>query len=201
MQDLESKNSKHTHEALSHGQAGHQALRKFSVNSADLHHDLSTEDGSPNKHKEDYGPTQIMYDRWQRSNALSIPVIDQKDIFEENPVFNHSMKHPKHQHHPEFTQSSYSRLRAMEEAFAMKNYLPPPSHKHHEKQSISQRIQNTIHFGKKDKEVLNHHDRSFGIQKIFDLHIKKEYKPETLFTAAGIFDRYLGFVGADNFPK
>jgi len=54
-------------------------------------------------------------------------------------------------------------------------------------------------FGK--KEAINHHDRSFGIQKIFDLHIKKEYKPETLFTAAAIFDRYIAFVGVDSFPK
>jgi hypothetical protein len=35
------------------------------------------------------------------------------------------------------------------------------------------------------------HDRSYGIQKIFDLHMKKEYKPETLFVAASIFDRYV----------
>ena len=48
---------------------------------------------------------------------------------------------------------------------------------------------------------LNHHDRSFGIQKIYDLHIKKEYKPETLFSAAAIFDRYLAHVGPENFPK
>lgn len=45
------------------------------------------------------------------------------------------------------------------------------------------------------------YDRSYGIQKIFDLHQKKEYKPETLFVAAGIFDRYIYMLGLDNFPK
>lgn len=38
-------------------------------------------------------------------------------------------------------------------------------------------------------------DRSFGIQKIFDLHKKKEYKHETLFQAANIMDRYINIVG------
>ena len=31
--------------------------------------------------------------------------------------------------------------------------------------------------------------------------MKKDYKPETLFIAAGILDRYLYMVGAQNFPK
>lgn len=56
-------------------------------------------------------------------------------------------------------------------------------------------------FGKKEREPITHHDRSFGIQKIYDLHIKKEYMPETLFTAASIFDRYILKVGPENFPK
>jgi hypothetical protein len=33
------------------------------------------------------------------------------------------------------------------------------------------------------------------------LHIKKEYKNETLFVATSIFDRYINSVGASNFPK
>jgi hypothetical protein len=33
------------------------------------------------------------------------------------------------------------------------------------------------------------------------LHIKKEYKNETLFVATSIFDRYINYVGASNFPK
>jgi hypothetical protein len=37
--------------------------------------------------------------------------------------------------------------------------------------------------------------RSFAIQKIFDLHEKKGYKPETLFVASNLFDRYLCAIG------
>jgi len=33
------------------------------------------------------------------------------------------------------------------------------------------------------------------------LHIKKEYKNETLFVATSIFDRYINSIGASNFPK
>ena len=45
------------------------------------------------------------------------------------------------------------------------------------------------------------YDRSYGIQKIFDLHQKKEYKAETLFVAANILDRYIAMVGVPSFPK
>jgi len=31
--------------------------------------------------------------------------------------------------------------------------------------------------------------------------VKKEYKPETLFTAAAIFDRYIAHVGIEQFPR
>jgi hypothetical protein len=40
-------------------------------------------------------------------------------------------------------------------------------------------------------KLINSQDRSYGIQKIFDLHMRKDYKSETLFIAAGIFDRYI----------
>ena len=49
--------------------------------------------------------------------------------------------------------------------------------------------------------IVAEYDRSYGIQKIFDLHGKKEYKNETLFIAAGILDRYLHMVGLLNFHK
>lgn len=45
------------------------------------------------------------------------------------------------------------------------------------------------------------HDRSYGIQKIFELHFKKDYKIETLFIAAGIFDRFLAIHGIQNLPR
>lgn len=39
------------------------------------------------------------------------------------------------------------------------------------------------------------------MQKIFDLHFKKQYRIETLFIAASLFDRYLSAVGHWNFPR
>ena len=53
----------------------------------------------------------------------------------------------------------------------------------------------------KNQNVLREEDRSYGIQKIFDLHSKKLYKVETLFIAAGIFDRYINMIGYQNFPR
>jgi hypothetical protein len=41
-------------------------------------------------------------------------------------------------------------------------------------------------------------NRDFVVRKIIDLHSKKEYKPETLFIAVGIMDRYVQFSGAQN---
>ena len=82
----------------------------------------------------------------------------------------------KHQPHPEYTQSSYMRLRSLEEAFLMSNYLDMVK-------------------GKTGDQVINAYDRSYGIQKIFDLHAKKDYKLESLFHAAGILDRYIYVIG------
>lgn len=49
--------------------------------------------------------------------------------------------------------------------------------------------------------MITSYDRSYGVQKIFDLHAKKEYKNETLFIAANIMDRYIYMVGPGAFPK
>ena len=54
---------------------------------------------------------------------------------------------------------------------------------------------------KKLEGGMSEHIRSYGIQKIFDLHQKKDYKEETLFIAAGIFDRYINMVGVNKFNK
>ena len=48
---------------------------------------------------------------------------------------------------------------------------------------------------------MGNYDRSYGIQKIFDLHQKKDYKVETVFTAANILDHYIHAIGVENFPK
>ena len=48
---------------------------------------------------------------------------------------------------------------------------------------------------------MDNNDRSYGVQKIFELHDKKEYKIETLFTAVYIFDTYLATIGHWNFNR
>jgi len=51
-----------------------------------------------------------------------IPELDKNDIMNENPLYkNGGVK--VHQHHPEFAQSSYLRMRSLEEAFMITNYL------------------------------------------------------------------------------
>ena len=114
--------------------------------------DTSSHEGSSNIVNE--GPQSysgIMYDRWQRSNMVSIPQLDQKDIFEQGhfrlPRLNQSpcTITEMHQHHPEFTHSSYKRKRSLEDAFTMSNYLSNlPKTSSIEKLSISQKIANTF---------------------------------------------------------
>jgi hypothetical protein len=41
-------------------------------------------------------------------------------------------------------------------------------------------------------------NREYVARKIIDLHEKKGYKPETLFVAMGIMDRYVMMMGAHN---
>jgi hypothetical protein len=115
----------------------------------------------------------------------------------------------RHQHHAEFTQTSYLRLRQQEEQYLMFNYLEPncsPGFQSYldsldqENVSFSQRLQNTLQ-RKKRLHLISQFDRSYAVQKIFDLHVKKEYKIETLFIAVSIFDRYLAQIGHWTFPR
>ena len=48
---------------------------------------------------------------------------------------------------------------------------------------------------------MSNYDRSYGIQKIFDLHLKKGYKEETVFMAANILDHYIFSIGVENFHR
>lgn len=161
---------------------------------------LSSEDGSANRIKEASNFTKVMHERWLQSNS-KLPHVDQKDIFEEHPIFNNGKKKvPDHQHHPEFTQTSYLRLRSLEEAFLLKNYFEVPEHK--KSTSITHKITKSISsLNEKNNQIFREEDRSYGIQKIFDLHTRKDYKVETLFIAAGIFDRYINLIGWKNFPR
>ena len=84
----------------------------------------------------------------------------------------------------------------------MNNYLENlPKPEKSDEMSISQKIKNTFQKKQNIDQYITAYDRSYGIQKIFDLHLKKEYKRETLFIAAGILDRYIYLIGAQNFPK
>lgn len=91
----------------------------------------------------------------------------------------------------------------------MFNYLDPESNKPFkdylssmvgDNMSFSQQIQNSL-IKKKKLHIISQFDRSYAVQKIFDLHLKKEYKIETLFIAVAIFDRYMAHVGHWNFPR
>jgi hypothetical protein len=79
---------------------------------------------------------------------------------------------------PEFSQSSYERAMMLEQKYKISNYL---------ESNIS--------------SIISDCDRTYGIQKIMELHKIKKYKVETFFLATGIFDRYIYKVGAENFQK
>lgn len=90
----------------------------------------SGDSGSANRIKEDRSNfTQIMLNRWNQANSKGIPQLDQKDVFEQGhfrlPKLNAQpcALDKMHQHHPEFTNSSYNRLRSLEDAFQINNYL------------------------------------------------------------------------------
>lgn len=70
-------------------------------------------------------------------------------------------------------------MRSLEDAFPIQNYFK------------SQQLTKL--------SVISVEDRSFAVQKIIELHDKKSYKMETLFTAIGIFDHYLMIKGLDQF--
>ena len=51
------------------------------------------------------------------------------------------------------------------------------------------------------RRLLNTTVRGYIVQKIFDLHDKKQYCSETVFTAINILDRYLAQIGFWMFPR
>jgi hypothetical protein len=63
-----------------------------------------------------------MLDRWQKSNALTLPQLDIKDSKDHGQI-NFTCIDSMHQHAAEFTQSSYNRLRSMEDAYKLSNYM------------------------------------------------------------------------------
>lgn len=124
----------------------------------------SGESGSANRIEEMKGNyTTVMHERWHRSNQY-IPSLDRRDYMEECPIFNNGKKStPEHQQHPEYTQTSYTRLRSLEEAFVMSNYLDEANQKSAEKMSFTQRISNTFHKKMNSGDQMTPYDRSYGI--------------------------------------
>jgi hypothetical protein len=98
---------------------------------------------------------EIMRERWLKSNKF-LPVVDHLDL-------NMNMcSTEQRQHSPELSQVCYLRIRSLEEAFPMHNYF-------------NSKVVSA------DKSYITFKDRSFAIQKIFELHSIKKYKIETLF--------------------
>lgn len=89
----------------------------------------------------------------------------------------------------------------------MRNYLDAKYNQSEEREklSLSQRMLNFATKFARSKlnpaQQISQFDRSYAIQKIFDLHAKKDYKIETLFVACAILDRYLFTIGWQNFPR
>mmetsp|Transcript_15895 Transcript_15895/g.24496 ORF Transcript_15895/g.24496 Transcript_15895/m.24496 type:complete len:111 (-) Transcript_15895:627-959(-) len=88
----------------------------------------------------------------------------------------------------------FLRIRSNEEAFAIQNYLDNNNDSSNDGEG-SRRSSDS------KKRNISEYDRSYAVQKIFDLHARKDYKVETLFTACSIMDRYLYKIGHRNFQR
>jgi hypothetical protein len=69
------------------------------------------------------------------------------------------------QHHPEFSHSSYLRLRSLEEAMAISNYLEnlPKQQARIEKMSLTQKFHDVFHKKLNLEQQITAYDRSYGI--------------------------------------
>lgn len=135
-----------------------------------------------------------MQKRWQ-DHLANVPQVDKDDMINDNPNFNGGKQcfmDTVHQHAAEFSQMSYLRMRSMEEAFSITDYLDPKCNPDY----------NTFLKSSSRPDLVQAYQRgrASGIQKIMHLHQEKGYKIETLFMACSIFDRYLALLGHWNFP-
>ena len=108
-----------------------------------------------------------MLARYHKSNE-HLPKLDKDDAAKSTPLLNSSLTYTKRQAHPEFSQSSYERLRTLEGKLSRVDY--------------------TFDAPKSKYGFMTEVDRTYAIQKIYYLHEQKAYRPEALFTAATIFD-------------
>ena len=134
----------------------------------------------------------VMRQRWLK-NLTYLPQIDKHDIAKEVPLINggRTIKPSnRHQADAEYSQTCYLRLREQEEHYRLFNYLDP---------ACNRRFNAFLKEGAKNTnfdldEILDQDDRSYAVQKIFELHNEKQYKCATLFTAVYTFDNYLAKV-------
>lgn len=125
-----------------------------------------------------------------RKHVSAIPNVDQVDIFVESSFFgDRPFPDGRPQANPEYSQTSYLRMRHQEESYQIFNYLD---------ESFNMRLQN--HLNRKSKadtndNLMSKKDRQVCLRRLFMLHEKKKYKIETLFVAVNIFDRYLLMTG------
>ncbi len=135
-----------------------------------------------------------MRDRWA-GVVKNLPDTDRVDIVSENYVLNNGVsKTYKRQQQPEYSQGMFLRTRSNAEAFASQNCLDSPGDSNAD-------VESSRWSGDSKKRFISEYDRSYAVQKIFDLHARKDYKVETLFTACSIMDRYLHKIGHRNFQR
>lgn len=87
---------------------------------------------------------------------------------------------------PEYTQTSYLRMRSTEEAYLIYNYLDPKRNK---------ALLDTAEMKKSGFKHVQVNDRSFAMQLMLQLYKKRGYSYETLFSGAAVLDRYLALTG------
>lgn len=147
------------------------------------HYDLSV-----NRFNGKRSYTDIMVQRF-RKLIVDNPAVDQIDLLNENFYLNGGkLVEHESQSFPEYSQQRYLRMRLAEESFALYNYLDP---------ALNPKFDSFLKIKKNldQSKIVKSIERSYGIQKLYDLHQKKKYRIETLFVAANVFDRYLALVG------
>ena len=99
----------------------------------------------------------------------------------------------------EYMQSSYLRMRHIEESLPQSNYFDLEVNPAFKK--FVESFEDKGVAKRKLRRAVSINDRSYAVQKITNLHEAMRYCRETLFTAVNIMDRYLMSVGHWNFPR
>ena len=144
--------------------------------------------------------TDIMMQRYLESVA-HCPAVDLQDIYQDWAYYFYSNKpydgDGRSQANPEYSHTSYLRMRHLEESYHIFNYLdedhPLNLKLKNYKASQAEKGQPVVLLTKKERQSC--------LQRMYMLHEKKKYKIETLFIAVSIFDRYLMMTGCWNIDK